>query len=109
MNTYIKYLLFIFTLSMALPTTSVFAKDQVYGWQMMSEQEQHEYRAKMQSMNTAEEKNHYRMKHHEMMDMRAKQQGVTLPSMPQNRNNMMDGHDGGMGTGGMGSGGGGRR
>ena len=114
MNTYMKYLLFIFTLSMALPAASVFAEDQVYGWQMMSERERNEYHTKMQSMNTEAEKNRYRMEHHKLMQQRAAKQGKTLSDMPQNKN-MMDGSGsdgmgsgGGMGGGGGGGGGGGR-
>jgi len=106
MNTYIKSLLLIFTLGMTLPAVSVFAEEQVYGWQMMSVQERNEFRTKMQNMKTAEERNRFRMKHHEQMEQRAKAQGKTLPDMPQNRGNMMDGR--GMGDG-MGSGGGGGR
>ena len=105
MNTHMKYLLFIFTLSITLPASSVFAEDPVYGWQLMSEQERLEHNTKMQSMETQEERNQYRLEHHEMMEQRAKEQGVTLPDVPQNRNDMMDGR-GGMGSGGMGSGGG---
>ena len=104
MNTYVKSLLFIFTLSMILPTTSVFAEDQVYGWQMMSEQERQEHRTKMQNLNTEEERNRYRLEHREMMEKRAKEQGKSLPDMPRDRNNMMDGRGGGMGSGGGGRG-----
>ena len=111
MNTYIKYIPFIITLSIALPATSVFAEDQVYGWQMMSEQERQEHRTKMQNMNTEEERNRYRMEHRKMMEQRAKEQGKSLSDMPRNRHNMMDerGSDGMGPGGGMGSGGGGRR
>jgi len=106
MNTHMKSLLFIFTLSITLPASSVFAEDPVYGWQLMSEQERLEHRSKMQSMKTEEERNQYRLEHHEMMEQRAKEQGITLPDVPQNRNNMMDGR-GDMGNGGRGMGGGG--
>ena len=107
MNTYIKYLLFIITLGMALPAASIFAEDQIYGWQMMSERERNEYHTKMQSMNTEADKNRYRLEHHKLMQQRAKKQGKTLSDMPQNHKNMMDeqGSGGGMGSGG----GGGRR
>lgn len=107
MNAYIKSLLFIFTLSIIFPATSVFAEDQVYGWQLMSEQERLEHRTKIQNMKTEKERNQYRLEHHKKMEQRAKEQGKTMPDMPQNRNKMMDG-SGGMGGSGMG-GGGGRR
>lgn len=107
MNTYLKSLLFIFTLSMTLPATSVFAKAPIYGWQLMSEQERNEHRTKMQNMNTVEERSRYQLEHREMMDKRAKEQGKSISHMPQNRNQMMDGRGSG---GGMGpSGGGGRK
>jgi len=102
MNTNIKYLLIIFTLILTFPTASVFAEDQVYGWQLMSEQERLEHRTKMQSMETQEEINQYRLEHRSMMEQRAKEQGITLPDVPQNRNNMMDRRGGGMGSGGGG-------
>jgi len=105
MNTHMKHLLFIFTLSITLPASSVFADETVYGWQLMSEQERLEHNAKMQSMKTQEERSQYRLEHHEMMEQRAKEQGVTLPDVPQNRNDMMDGRGGMMGNG-MGNGGG---
>ena len=104
MNTHIKSLLFIFTLSMILPTTSVFAEDQVYGWQMMSERERNEYHTKMQSMNTEAEKNRYRLEHHKLMEQRAAKQGKTLSDMPQ-KNMDVSGSGGGMGSGGGGGGG----
>jgi len=74
----------------------------------MSEQERLEHRTKMQSMETQEETNQYRLEHRSMMEQRAKEQGVTLPDVPQNHNNMMDRRGGG-GMGGSGMGGGGRR
>ena len=100
MNSYVKSLLIIFTLSIILPTTSVFAEDQVYGWQMMSEQERQEHRTKIQNLNTKEERNRYLLEHREMMEKRAKEQGKSLSDMPRDRNNMMDGHGSGMGSGG---------
>ena len=107
MNTYIKSLLFIFTLSMILPSTSVFSEEQVYSWQMMSEQERQEHRTKMQNMNTEEERNRYRLEHRKMMEQRAKEKGKSLSDMPRNRNNMMD--DRNNMIDGHGSGGGGGR
>ena len=102
MNVYLKSLLFILTLSMNLPSTSVFAEEQVYGWQMMSEQQRQGHRTKMQNMNTEEERNRYRLENRKMMEQRAKRQGKYLSDMPRNRNNMMDGDGscGGMGSGG---------
>lgn len=90
----------------------LFAQDDVYGWQLMTEQERAEHRTKMQSMKTKEERERYRYEHHQKMQQRAKQQGVTLPDMPQERmrdRDMNRSFDGGGGGAMGGQGGGGRR
>ena len=92
-------------LALGIPGTSVFAAEQVYGSQLMTQQERMEHRTKMQSMNTMEERERYRMEHHTKMQARAKEQGVTLPEQPPMRNPGMGGGRG-MG-GGMGGGQGG--
>lgn len=94
--------LMISVLALAIPGMSVFAAEQVYGSQLMTQQERIEHRAKMQSMKTMEERERYRMEHHMKMQERAKQQGVTLPDSPQMRNKgrgMGGGQGGGMGGG----------
>ncbi|MFO7603135.1 MAG: hypothetical protein R6X06_04885 [Gammaproteobacteria bacterium] len=63
----------------------VHAQDEVYGWQLMSEQERAEHRAKMQSMKTAEERERFRYEHHQKMEQRAKERGVTLPEVARDR------------------------
>jgi len=104
MKTSTRYLLLL--LSLMLPGYSVFSEEQIYGMQLMTEQERNEHRMKMQSMETEEARERYRMEHHKKMLQRAKQQGVTLPDMPQQRGgNMGRGMGGGQGGG---SGGGGR-
>lgn len=57
-------------------------QEQVYGSQLMTQQERVEYRSKMRSAKTAEERDKIRMDHHEFMKDRAKQRGVTLPDTP---------------------------
>jgi len=101
------YLGYVLSAVLLIAATAVpaFAGDegmQVYGWQLMSEQERAEHRAKMQGFKTEEERERYRMEHHNMMQERAKERGVTLPDEPQPRGKGM-GPGGGMG---MGSGGG---
>ena len=54
----------------------------VYGWQLMTESERAEHRAKMRSLNTEEEREAYRQAHHKRMQARAKEQGVSLPDEP---------------------------
>jgi len=58
-------------------------QEQVYGWQLMSEEERSQYQRQMRSMSSAQEREAFRMQHHEMMQERARQQGVTLPDVPR--------------------------
>ena len=89
-------------LTLGLSGTSVFAEQEIYGSQLMTQQERMEHRTKMQNMKTNEERERYRMEHHKNMQERAKQQGVTLPDEPQMHHKGMGGGSG-MG-GGMGGG-----
>jgi len=78
-------------------------QENVYGWQLMTEQERAEHRAKMRSFKTEQEREQYRMEHHERMEERARERGVTLPQVPQKRGQGMgpgNGMGGGMGPGG---------
>jgi cell division protein FtsB len=80
-----QFLTVILTSCLILIGTSamtVKAAEQVYGWQLMTQQERNEYRAKMQTLKTAEERERYRLEHHKMMQERAKERGVTLPEVP---------------------------
>ena len=56
--------------------------EMIYGSQLMTPQERTEYRAKMRSLKTKEEREALRMEHHQKMQERAKAQGKTLPDMP---------------------------
>jgi hypothetical protein len=92
---------FVLALSLMLPGYSIFAEEQVYGWELMTQQERNEHRTKMQNLHTEEEREQYRIEHHKQMQERAKQQGVTLPEAPQYRNkNMTPGMTPGSGMGG---------
>lgn len=72
----------------------------VYGWQLMSQQERIEYRTKMQSLNTEQERYAFRIHHHEQMKERAMAQGVTLPEDPMpRRGNLPPGDGPGRGPG----------
>ena len=101
-----KSFLLVGILALGIPGASVFAAEQVYGSQLMTQQERIEHRAKMQSMNTQEERERYRMEHHMKMQQRAKEQGVTLPDSPPMGSGMGSGR--GMGGGQGGGMGGGR-
>jgi len=96
------------------------AQDQIYGSQLMTQQERIEFRAKMQAAKTVEEQKQIRNEHHRAMQERAASRGIALPDQPAAGGRGMGpgggmgagggmGQGGGMGTegGGMGSGGGG--
>jgi len=79
------------------------SRQRIYGSQLMTPEERAEYRSKMRSMKTREEREALRREHHEKMQERAKAKGMQLPDMPP------AGMGGGMGPGmggGMGPGGG---
>lgn len=75
------------------------AKDQIYGSQLMTRQERMEHRAKLRAAKSAEEREQIRKEHHEQMQQRAKEKGVTLPDMPAMPAGGGMGPKGGMGPG----------
>lgn len=79
-------------------------QERIYGSQMMTQEERNAYRAKMRAAKTVEERESIRSEHHELMQARAKERGMTLPDMPPAKGGMME--PGGMGPGGGGMGGG---
>jgi hypothetical protein len=83
-------------------------QEQIYGSQLMTQQERNEYRAKMRTSKTAEERERIRKEHHEAMKVRARERNMTLPDEPAVGGGMGPGGGGGMGPGGgsMGPGGG---
>lgn len=77
-------------------------QSQIYGSQLMTVQERTEYQARMRAAKSVEAQEKIRAEHHTVMQVRAREKGVTLPDEPPVR---------GMGPGtgpgsGMGSGGG---
>jgi hypothetical protein len=75
-------------------------QEHIYGSQMMTEQEQNEYRVRMQETKTNQEREQIRMEHHERMRERAKAQGLNMPDSPPSRGSGMgSGMGGGMGGG----------
>ena len=98
-----KRILMVFVLAAALSLSTGFTlaadqQEQIYGSQLMTQQERTEYRAKMGAAKTAEEREQVRKEHHEAMKERAKARGVTLPGEPPDRGGGM-GPGGGMGWG----------
>ena len=78
------------------------ADDAVYGWALMTKQERSEHRNMMRSLQTEQEREAYMLEHHERMQERANERGVTLPSTPQQRGKGMGRGEGagqGMGSG----------
>jgi hypothetical protein len=79
--------------------------DVIYGSQLMTQQERYEYRTRMRSLRTQEEREAFRLEHHRKMQERAKAQGKSLPDMPPGVGPGMTGPGGGKGMGpGMGPG-----
>lgn len=90
-------------------TPAIGADQPVYGSQLMTNQERIDHRNKLRAAKTAEEREQVRLQHHEQMQSRAKERGVTLPDTPPPQGGGMGrrmGPGGGMGggMGGMGPG-----
>jgi hypothetical protein len=110
------FVLFILVIFLFLFTGSALAADQepaqervqkqeqIYGSQLMTQQERAEYRTKMRSAKTAEEREQIRKEHHERMKERAAEHGVTLTEEPSARGRGMGPCGGQMGPGGAGMG-----
>jgi len=60
-------------------------QQQVYGWQLMTDEERTEHRAKMRSATSAEEREAYREEHHKLMQARADAKGLSLSDQPGQR------------------------
>lgn len=58
------------------------AQERVYGSQLMTPQERSEYSARMRTARTEQEREQIRAEHHDRMQARAKERGVTLPDDP---------------------------
>lgn len=84
------------------------AQERIYGSQLMTQRERNEYRGRLRTAKTAEEREQIRAEHHEAMKVRAKERGVSLPDQPPDQpGHMGRGQGAGPGGGGMGPGGGG--
>ena len=76
-------------------------QEQMYGSQLMTEQEREEYQMRMRTAETAEDRERIRNEHHEQMKERAQNQGVSIPNDPPDRGMRRGmGSGGGMGQGG---------
>lgn len=74
----------------------------IYGSQLMTERERLEYRNRMRTLRTAEERERFREQHHEQMQERARERGVQLPDAPpvQGGRALQSGPGAGAGAGG---------
>lgn len=79
-------------------------QEQIYGSQLMTQQERAEYRDNIRAVKTAEEREQIRKQHHERMKERAAERGVTLGGEPPARGIGMGTGGGGIGRGGGGMG-----
>jgi len=61
------------------------AEEPIYGSQLMTEQEKHEYMARLRQARTPVERQRVMIEHHERMKIRAKAKGITLPAPPPNQ------------------------
>lgn len=61
----------------------------VPGWQLMTPEERTEHQTKMHSMKTYDECKAYHEEHRKLMEQRAKDMGVTLPTPPSSPCDMM--------------------
>jgi sensor c-di-GMP phosphodiesterase-like protein len=66
-------------------------QEQIFGSQLMTQQERTEYRAKLGYAKNDEEREQIRSKHHKLMMIRAKARGLTLPDEPPVKGGQMGG------------------
>lgn len=57
-------------------------RDMIYGSQLMTLTERNQYREQMRTLKTAQEREAFRLQHHEQMQERARAKGVKLPDTP---------------------------
>ncbi len=69
----------------------------IYGHQLMTDQERTDYQSRMREADTLQERERIRAEHHQLMQERAREKGITLPDEPPERGGM--GHGAGMDQG----------
>lgn len=62
--------------------TQLRTQEQIYGSQLMTPAEREAHWAKLRNMKTEEERNAFRLQHHEQMQERARAKGIQLPEVP---------------------------
>ena len=66
----------------AAEKTQAREQEQIYGYELMTEQERAQHRTQMRAFKTEQEREQFRLEHHRKMQERAKERGVTLPEEP---------------------------
>ena len=78
------------------------SETQVYGSQLMTQQERIEHRNTLRNLKTQTEREQYRIQHHKKMQERAKARGVNLPDVSQSGKGKQNKDGSGFGGGGRG-------
>lgn len=81
--------------------TQLRTQDQIYGSQLMTHTERDAYWTRMRSLKTEEERNAFRLQHHEQMQERARLKGLQLPDQPPTQQRTGPGTGPGAGAGPM--------
>lgn len=61
------------------------SREQIYGSQLMTEEEREAHRQRVRNAATQEKREQIRAEHHKVMQERAKERGITLPDEPLTR------------------------
>lgn len=62
--------------------TQLRIQDPIYGSELMTPAEREEHWARLRNMKTEEERNAFRLQHHQQMQERARAKGIQLPDEP---------------------------
>ena len=73
--------------------------DRIYGSELMTQEERYQYQTQMRALQTEEEREAFRLEHHQTMQERARAQGKTLPDEPLENHGPGTGTSPGMGPG----------
>ncbi len=68
-----------------LSSLSLWADEQVYGSELMTEKERNEHRNMMRNAKNEQEREQIRKEHHKKMKERAKERGLSMPEEPPAR------------------------
>ena len=77
-------------------------QEQAYGWELMTPEERTAYRDQMRALKTEEERRAFQVEHHQRMQERAKERGVSPSESPKSQRRRIDPSEDKMGGGGGG-------